>query len=148
MTNSAAQLISKFENTQVKKGIPVFKVGDGLRVHVKIVEGEKSRVQIFEGIVIRRAHGNLPTATFTVRKISFNIGVEKTFLLNSPNIDKIELVNRGEVRRARLFYLRDRFGKAARVKKTTSEAQIKLENAAIEAQLATNSPSEQPETAA
>lgn len=95
---------------------PEFRPGDTIRVHAKIVEGNKERIQVFEGVVIKRSKGKLSDATFTVRKISYNIGVERTFPLYSPRIDKIELVSRAKVRRARLFYLRPLRGKATRMK--------------------------------
>ena len=101
---------------QVKTDLPEFRPGDTLKVHAKIVEGTKERIQIFEGVVIKRHKANHPNATFTVRKVSYNIGVERTFLLHSPRIAKIEVTNRGKVRRARLFYLRPLRGKAARIK--------------------------------
>ena len=95
--------------------IPQFNVGDTLRVHVKIVEGQRERIQVFEGYVLKRQHGGV-NATFTVRKLSNGIGVEKTFPLHSPRIDKIEVVKKGKVRRAKLHYMRQRTGKAARIK--------------------------------
>ena len=95
--------------------IPEFKVGDTLRVHVKIIEGQRERIQVFEGYVLKRQHGGV-NETFTVRKLSNGIGVEKTFPLHSPKIDKIEVVRRGRVRRAKLNYMRQRTGKAARIK--------------------------------
>ena len=98
-----------------KEDIPEFKVGDTLRVHVKIVEGQRERIQVFEGYVLKRQHGGV-NETFTVRKLSNGIGVEKTFPLHSPRIDKIEVVKKGKVRRAKLNYMRERTGKAARIK--------------------------------
>ena len=95
--------------------IPEFKVGDTLRVHVKIIEGQRERIQVFEGYVLKRQHGGI-NETFTVRKLSNGIGVEKTFPLHSPKIEKIELVRKGKVRRAKLNYMRQRTGKAARIK--------------------------------
>ena len=95
--------------------IPEFKVGDTLRVHVKIIEGQRERIQVFEGYVLKRQHGGV-NETFTVRKNSNGIGVEKTWPLHSPNVEKIEVVRRGKVRRAKLNYLRDRVGKKAKVK--------------------------------
>jgi len=99
-----------------KTDLPDFKPGDTIRVHTRIVEGTKERIQIFEGTVLKRSGGNNPTATYTVRKVSYSIGVERTFPLHSPRVAKIELVSRGRVRRARLFYLRPLRGKAARIK--------------------------------
>lgn len=115
VTNGAA-IVKAIEGAILRSDIPEFAAGDTVKVHAKIVEGTKERIQIFEGLVIRRQKGNGPRATFTVRKISYNIGVERTFLLHSPRIDKIELVSRGEVRRAKLFYLRDLRGKSARIR--------------------------------
>ena len=135
---SAAQLLSKLEKSQLRTNIPAFRVGDSVKVHAKIREGGKERVQIFEGVVIRRNKGNHSTATFTVRKISYNIGVERTFLLHSPRIEKIELISRGQVRRSRLYYLRDIRGKASRIKSelvvpVTGEAPAAVEAVAAEA---------------
>ena len=98
-----------------KDDIPEFKVGDTLRVHVKIIEGQRERIQVFEGYVLKRQHGGV-NGTFTVRKLSNGIGVEKTFPLHSPKIEKIEVVRRGRVRRAKLNYMRQRTGKAARIR--------------------------------
>ena len=98
-----------------REDIPEFKVGDTLRVHVKIIEGQRERIQIFEGYVLKRQHGGV-NETFTVRKLSNGIGVEKTFPLHSPRIDKIEVVIKGRVRRAKLNYMRQRTGKAARIR--------------------------------
>ena len=98
-----------------REDIPEFKVGDTLRVHVKIIEGQRERIQVFEGYVLKRQHGGI-NETFTVRKLSNGIGVEKTFPLHSPKIEKIELVRKGKVRRAKLNYMRQRTGKAARIK--------------------------------
>ena len=98
-----------------KDNIPDFKVGDTLRVHLKIIEGQRERIQVFEGYVLKRQHGGV-NETFTVRKLSNGIGVEKTFPLHSPKIEKIEVVRRGRVRRAKLNYMRQRTGKAARIR--------------------------------
>ena len=121
-TTNAAAIVAALEKGITRSDVPEFRAGDTVKVHAKIVEGTKERVQIFEGLVIRRQKGKTPRATFTVRKISYNIGVERTFLLHSPRIEKIEVVSRGEVRRARLFYLRDLRGKSARIKSETVEA--------------------------
>ena len=107
--------IQEIENEQLKSEIPDFRVGDTVRVHYKIVEGDKDRIQIFQGVVLKR-HRAGARSTFTVRKVSFNVGVERVFLTHSPRIDKVEVVSKGVVRRARLFYLRDLQGKAARVR--------------------------------
>ncbi len=107
--------IAAIEKAQLRDGIPDFRVGDTVRVHYKIVEGDKDRIQVFQGVVLKR-HRAGARSTFTVRKISFNVGVERVFLTHSPRIDKVEIVARGVVRRGRLFYLRDLQGKAARVR--------------------------------
>jgi large subunit ribosomal protein L19 len=107
--------LAAIDTSQLREGLPEFRVGDTVRVHYKIVEGDQDRIQIFQGVVIKR-HRAGARSTFTVRKISFNIGVERIFLLHSPRVDKIEIVSKGLVRRARLFYLRELQGKAARVK--------------------------------
>ena len=99
----------------LRSDIPAFRPGDTLKVHVKVIEGSRSRIQVFQGVVIRR-HGGGVGETFTVRKVSFGVGVERTFPLHTPIIDKIEVVTRGDVRRAKLYYLRDRIGKAAKIK--------------------------------
>jgi large subunit ribosomal protein L19 len=101
--------------------IPDFQAGDTLKVHVRVVEGNKERVQVFQGVVIRR-QGSGVHETFTVRKVSYGVGVERTFPLYTPNVSRIELLTRGDVRRAKLFYLRDRVGKSAKIKekRTTS----------------------------
>ena len=107
--------IAEIENEQLRTNLPDFRVGDTIRVHYKIVEGDKDRVQVFQGVVLKR-HRAGARSTFTVRKISFNVGVERVFLSHSPRIDKVEVVAKGVVRRARLFYLRELEGKAARVR--------------------------------
>jgi len=108
-------VIDRIEREGMRKDVPNFGPGDTLRVHVKIIEGDKERIQVFEGLVIGRSGGGL-RETFRVRKISYGIGVERIFPLHSPRIDKIEVTRRGRVRRAKLYYLRDRKGKAAQVK--------------------------------
>ncbi|MBE6472346.1 MAG: 50S ribosomal protein L19 [Coriobacteriaceae bacterium] len=108
-------IIRAIEEKQKKQDIPEFNVGDTVKVHYRIVEGNRERIQVFQGDVIRR-HGHTSRETFTVRKISFSIGVERTFPVHSPKIDKIEVVRRGDVRRAKLYYLRDKVGKAAKIK--------------------------------
>ncbi|MBX3197173.1 MAG: 50S ribosomal protein L19 [Labilithrix sp.] len=107
--------IAEIENEQLRTGVPDFRVGDTVRVHYKIVEGDKDRIQVYQGVVLKR-HRAGARSTFTVRKVSFSVGVERQFLLHSPRIDKVEIISRGVVRRARLFYLRDLQGKAARVR--------------------------------
>jgi len=103
------------EKTQLRDDVPEFAPGDTLKVHVKVIEGNRERVQVFQGVVIGR-RGDGAGETFTVRKVSFGVGVERCFPLHSPVIEKIEVVTRGDVRRAKLYYLRDRVGKAAKVK--------------------------------
>jgi large subunit ribosomal protein L19 len=103
-----------FEQAQLRQDLPAFWPGDTVRVHVKVVEGGRERVQVFEGVVIRRRGAGL-SETFTVRRVSYGVGVERTFPLHSPRLEKIEVVRRGRVRRARLYYLRERRGKAARI---------------------------------
>jgi large subunit ribosomal protein L19 len=108
-------IIRELEQEQMKKELPSFKVGDTVRVHAKIVEGAKERIQVFEGVVIKRQNGGI-RETFTVRRLSNGVGVEKTWPLHSPRVDNVEVVRRGVVRRAKLFYLRDRVGKASKVR--------------------------------
>ncbi len=108
-------LLKAVENEQLRDDIAEFSVGDRIRVHTKVVEGEKERLQAFEGTVIARKHGGM-NETFTVRRVSFGEGVERIFPLHSPNIDNIEVLSRGSVRRAKLYYLRGRSGKASRIK--------------------------------
>ena len=103
------------EQEYLRSDVPDFRPGDTVRVHVRVVEGERERVQVFEGVVIRR-RGSQLSETFTVRKVSFGVGVERTFPVHSPMIAKIEVVTRGDVRRAKLYYLRSRVGKKAKVK--------------------------------
>jgi large subunit ribosomal protein L19 len=112
---SSSSKIAEIEAAQLRSGLPDFRVGDTVRVHYKIVEGDKDRIQVIQGVVTKR-HRAGARSTFTVRKVSFNVGVERVFLTHSPRIDHVEIVSRGVVRRARLFYLRDLAGKAARVR--------------------------------
>jgi large subunit ribosomal protein L19 len=108
-------VIEAIEREQMRLDIPDFRSGDTVKVHAKIKEGDKERIQIFQGVVIRKRKGKMG-ATFTVRKVSYGIGVERIFPLHSPNIDKVEIVSRGKVRRGRLYYMRGLKGKAARIK--------------------------------
>jgi len=108
-------LIKAFTNEQLKENPPVFNVGDTVKVHNRIKEGARERIQIYEGTVIGK-HGGGISETFTVRRMSYGVGVEKTFPLHSPNVDKVEVIRRGKVRRAKLYYLRDRVGKRSKVK--------------------------------
>ncbi|KQY38232.1 MULTISPECIES: 50S ribosomal protein L19 [Nocardia] len=103
------------DEKSLRSDVPAFRPGDTLNVHVKVIEGSKERIQVFKGVVIRR-HGGGIGETFTVRKVSFGVGVERTFPVHSPNIDHIDVVTRGDVRRAKLYYLRDLRGKAAKIK--------------------------------
>lgn len=109
-------LINELTVKQLKTDIPNFKTGDTLRLHIKIKEGAKERIQIFEGFVLKKAKNNSIDSTFTVRKESYGIGVEKTFPINSPVLAKIEVIKKGKVRRAKIYYMRDRKGKSARIK--------------------------------
>src|SRR5580698_4279351 len=107
--------IAELEKAQIRSDVPDFRPGDTLKVHVRVVEGSRSRIQVFQGAVIRRQGGGL-RETFTVRKVSFGVGVERTFPVHTPVIEKIEVVTRGDVRRAKLYYLRDLRGKKAKIK--------------------------------
>lgn len=108
--------IEQIEAAQLRDDIPEFSPGDTVRVHVRVIEGGRERVQVYEGIVIARKGGNGARATFNVRKISFGVGVERIFPLHSPILQEIEVIRKGDVRRAKLYYLRDRVGKATRIK--------------------------------
>ena len=108
-------LIKAFTNEQLKENVPAVRIGDTVRIHNKIVEGTRERIQLFEGVVISK-HGGGISETFTVRRISYGVGVEKTFPLHSPNVAKVEVVRVGKVRRAKLYYIREKVGKASKVK--------------------------------
>lgn len=108
-------IIERIEEEQMRMDHPDFRPGDTVKVHIRIIEGAKERVQIFQGVVIKRKRGNM-NASYTVRKISHGVGVEKTFALHNPRIEKIEVLSRGRVRRSRLYYLRELKGKAARIR--------------------------------
>jgi len=112
-------VIEALEREQMRLDIPDFRSGDTVKVHAKIKEGDKERIQVFQGVVIRKRKGKMG-ATFTVRKVSYGIGVERIFPFHSPNIDKVEIVSRGKVRRGRLYYMRGLKGKAARIKEKRS----------------------------
>jgi large subunit ribosomal protein L19 len=114
-----ANVLDALDADSARDDIPVFRAGDTLRVHVNVVEGNRSRIQVFQGVCLR-LQGDGIRRTFTVRKVSFGVGVERTFPLNTPVIDKIEVVTRGDVRRAKLYYLRNRRGKAAKIKERRS----------------------------
>ncbi len=132
-------IIKSIEHEQLKEKVPVLDVGNTVRVHAKIKEGNRERIQVFEGIIIKKQGGGV-NETFTVRKISYGVGVEKTFLLHSPNVEKVEVVRVGKARRAKLYYLRDRVGKSAKTKEKvgarieTKEVVLKenLEEAPVE----------------
>jgi large subunit ribosomal protein L19 len=113
--------IAEIEKAQIRSDVPDFRPGDTLKVHVRVKEGNRSRIQVFQGVVIRR-QGSGARETFTVRKISYGVGVERTFPVHTPAIDKIEVVTRGRVRRAKLYYLRDLRGKAARIRERRESA--------------------------
>ena len=120
-----AQIVREIEAEQFKADVPNFGPGDTVRVHAKVVEGSRERVQVFEGVVIRRRSGGI-NENFTVRRIaSHGVGVERTFLIHSPRIDKIEVLRHGKVRRAKLYYLRGRTGRAARIKERRVGAPLK-----------------------
>ena len=120
-------IIKSIEHEQLKNKIPVLDVGNTVRVHVKVKEGNRERIQVFEGIIIKKQGGGL-NETFTVRKISYGVGVEKTFLVHSPMVEKVEVVRVGKARRAKLYYLRDRVGKAS---KTKEKLGARIENKEI-----------------
>lgn len=115
MESNMSNKLAAVDAASLRTDIPAFRAGDTLKVHVRVIEGNRSRVQIFQGVVIRR-HGSGIGETFTVRKVSFNVGVERTFPVHTPVVEKIEVVTRGAVRRAKLYYLRDLRGKAAKIK--------------------------------
>ncbi|HET8986884.1 MAG TPA: 50S ribosomal protein L19 [Humibacillus sp.] len=120
------QKFDELDKASLRDDIPAFRAGDTLKVHVKVVEGTRSRIQVFQGVVIRR-HGGGIGETFTVRKISFGVGVERTFPLHTPIIDHIEVVTRGDVRRAKLYYLRGLRGKAAKIREKRDAVPAKTE---------------------
>ena len=127
-------IIKSIEHEQLKNKIPELRIGDTVRVHQKIKEGNRERIQVFEGIIIKKQGGGV-NATFTVRKIAYGVGVEKTFLVHSPMVEKVELVRVGKARRAKLYYLRDRVGKAAKTKENTG-ARIENKEITIKADVA------------
>ena len=108
-------ILNEIGKEQLRTDLPQLNVGDTVHVYIKVKEGTRERIQMFEGTIIAKKHGGI-AETFTVRRVSYGVGVEKTFLVNSPNIDHIDIVRKGKVRRAKLYYLRDRVGKAAKVK--------------------------------
>jgi large subunit ribosomal protein L19 len=140
-------LIKIVENEQIKDTITDFRIGDTIKVHFKIIEGKNERIQVFEGVCIAKKRGGIKK-TFTVRKISYGVGVERIFPLNSPKIEKIEVVRRGRIRRAKLYYLRDRVGKAAKVseliiKKTKKKKRVPREKEEIKEEVKTTGESPQ-----
>ena len=126
-------IIKSIEHEQLKNKIPVLDVGNTVKVHVKVKEGNRERIQIFEGIIIKKQGGGL-NETFTVRKISYGVGVEKTFLIHSPMVEKVEVVRVGKARRAKLYYLRDRVGKASKTKEKVG-ARIETKEITIKEEL-------------
>ena len=129
-------IIKSIEHEQLKNKIPVLKVGDTVRVHQRIKEGNRERIQVFEGIIIKKQGGGI-NATFTVRRVAYGVGVEKTFLVHSPMMEKVEVVRVGKARRAKLYYLRDRVGKAA---KTKEQIGARIENKEITVKTAVEEP--------
>lgn len=119
MAKLNAEVIREIENAQKRSDVPKFRGGDTLRVHVRVIEGGKERIQVFEGVALGRRGAGIRD-TVVVRKVTNGVGVERTFLVHSPRLDKIEVVRRGAVRRAKLYFLRDRVGKAARIKEDRS----------------------------
>ena len=109
------ELLQQFSEKYMKENVPSVRVGDTVRVHIRVKEGSRERIQVFEGTVIAKKHGGI-NETFTVRRMSHGVGVERVFPVHSPNVDKVELIRKGRVRRSKLYYLRDRVGKAAKVK--------------------------------
>ena len=144
-------IIKSIEHEQLKNKIPDLRVGDTVRVHVKIKEGNRERIQVFEGIIIKKQGGGV-NVTFTVRRISYGVGVEKTFLVHSPNVEKVEVTRVGKARRAKLYYLRDRVGKAAKTKEKvgarieTREIVVKEEVVPGEAEVVEDATNVAPET--
>ena len=144
-------IIKSIEHEQLKNKIPDLRIVDTVRVHVKIKEGNRERIQVFEGIIIKKQGGGV-NATFTVRRISYGVGVEKTFLVHSPNVEKVEVTRVGKARRAKLYYLRDRVGKAAKTKEKvgarieTREIVVKEEVVPGEAEVAEDATNVAPET--
>jgi large subunit ribosomal protein L19 len=118
---AAMNTLDALDAQSMRTDVPAFRAGDTLKVHARVVEGNRSRVQVFQGVVIRRQGGGL-RETFTIRKVSFGVGVERTYPINSPQLDRIEIVTRGDVRRAKLYYLRDLRGKKAKIKEKREKA--------------------------
>lgn len=131
-------IIKSIEHEQLKNKIPELKVGNTVRVHQRIKEGNRERIQVFEGIIIKKQGGGV-NATFTVRRVAYGVGVEKTFLVHSPMVEKVEVVRVGKARRAKLYYLRDRIGKAAKTKEDVT-ARIENKEIVIKEELPTEEP--------
>ena len=135
-------IIKSIEHEQLKNKIPELKVGDTVKVHQRIKEGNRERIQVFEGIIIKKQGGGV-NATFTVRRVAYGVGVEKTFLVHSPMVEKVELVRVGKARRAKLYYLRDRVGKAAKTKEDVT-ARIENREITVKEELVEEAPEEAP----
>jgi large subunit ribosomal protein L19 len=139
-------VLDAVDAASLRSDIPTFRAGDELKVHVRVIEGSKSRIQVFQGIIIRR-QGNGARETFTIRKVSYGVGVERTFPVHTPVIEKIEVVRRGDVRRAKLYYLRDLRGKAAKIREKRSDVDASRNTSsvtvAVEVAEAPVAPSEQ-----
>lgn len=124
-------VLDAVDAASLRSDIPTFRAGDELKVHVRVIEGSKSRIQVFQGIVIRR-QGNGARETFTIRKVSYGVGVERTFPVHTPVIEKIEVVRRGDVRRAKLYYLRDLRGKAAKIREKRSDVEASTKKSSVQ----------------
>ena len=131
-------VIKSIEHEQLKNKVPDIRIGDTVRVHQRIKEGNRQRIQVFEGIVIKKQNGGL-NETFTVRRVAYGVGVEKTFLLHSPLVEKVEVVRVGKARRARLYYLRDRVGKAAKTKEDIG-ANLKRDDIVVKEEVPVEAP--------
>ena len=124
-------VLDAVDSATLRSGIPAFRSGDELKVHVRVIEGNKSRIQVFQGVIIRRS-GSGARETFTIRKVSYGVGVERTFPVHTPVIEKFEIVRRGDVRRAKLYYLRDLRGKAAKIRERRGQDGLFIEETVIE----------------
>ncbi|CAB4676800.1 unannotated protein [freshwater metagenome] len=124
-------VLDAVDSATLRSGIPAFRSGDELKVHVRVIEGSKSRIQVFQGVIIRRS-GSGARETFTIRKVSYGVGVERTFPVHTPVIEKFEIVRRGDVRRAKLYYLRDLRGKAAKIRERRGQDGLFIEETVIE----------------
>ena len=125
-------VLDAVDSATLRSGIPAFRSGDELKVHVRVIEGSKSRIQVFQGVIIRRS-GSGARETFTIRKVSYGVGVERTFPVHTPVIEKFEIVRRGDVRRAKLYYLRDLRGKAAKIRERRGQDGLFIEETVFEA---------------